>query len=143
MPRVELAAVNQCSGNSRGYFEPRVAGAQWSNGAMGNARWTGARLKDVLDRAGAKAGAVEVRFNGLDEPLVPDAPDYMKSIALDHARNGEVMLAYAMNGEQLPLLNSFPLRLVVSGWFADYWVKMVNDIEVLDRPDTNYWTATA
>jgi DMSO/TMAO reductase YedYZ molybdopterin-dependent catalytic subunit len=143
MPRVELAAVNQCSGNSRGYFEPRVAGAQWSSGAMGNARWTGVRLKDVLDRAGVKAGAVEVRFNGLDEALVPDAPDFMKSIAVDHARDGEVMLAYAMNGEQLPLLNGFPLRLVVPGWFADYWVKMVNDIEVLDRPDTNYWTATA
>jgi DMSO/TMAO reductase YedYZ molybdopterin-dependent catalytic subunit len=143
MPRVELAAVNQCSGNSRGYFGPRVAGAQWSNGAMGNARWTGVRLKDVLDRAGVKAGAVEIRFNGLDEALVPDAPDFMKSIAVDHARNGEVMLAYAMNGEPLPLLNGFPLRLVVPGWYADYWVKMVNDIEVLDRPDTNYWTATA
>jgi DMSO/TMAO reductase YedYZ molybdopterin-dependent catalytic subunit len=97
----------------------------------------------MLDRAGVKAGAVEVRFNGLDEALVPDAPDFMKSIAVDHARDGEVMLAYAMNGEQLPLLNGFPLRLVVPGWFADYWVKMVNDIEVLDRPDTNYWTAAA
>lgn len=74
MPRVELAAVNQCSGNSRGFFLPRVAGAQWAHGAMGNARWTGVRLKDVLDRAGVKAGAVQVRFNGLDDPVVPDAP---------------------------------------------------------------------
>src|SRR6266478_5257161 len=105
LPRVELAAVNQCSGNSRGYFLPRVAGGQWSNGALGNAKWTGVRLKDVLDRAGVKAGAVQVRFNGLDEPVVPDAPKFMKSLAIDHARDGEVMLAYAMNGEQLPLLN--------------------------------------
>jgi len=143
LPRVELAAVNQCSGNSRGYFQPRVSGAQWSNGAMGNARWTGVRLKDVLDRAGVKAGAIQVRFKGLDEPVVPDAPKLMKSLAIDHARDGEVMLAYAMNGEQLPLLNGFPLRLIVPGWYSTYWVKMLNDIEVLDQPDTNFWMATA
>jgi DMSO/TMAO reductase YedYZ molybdopterin-dependent catalytic subunit len=143
MPQIELAAVNQCSGNSRGFFEPRVAGGEWANGAMGNAKWTGVRLKDVLDRAGVKPGAVQVRFNGLDEPVVPDAPDFKKSLAIDHARDGEVMLAYAMNGEQLPVLNGFPLRLVVPGWYATYWVKMVSDIEVLDQPDDNYWTKTA
>jgi DMSO/TMAO reductase YedYZ molybdopterin-dependent catalytic subunit len=143
LPQMELAAVNQCSGNSRGYFQPRVPGGQWSNGSMGNARWTGVRLKDVLDRAGVKAGAVQVRFNGMDEATVPDAPDFMKSLAIDHARDGEVMLAYAMNGEQLPLLNGFPLRLIVPGWYSTYWVKMLNDIEVLDQPDTNFWTKTA
>ena len=143
LPQFEIAAVNQCSGNSRGLFQPRVAGGEWGNGAMGNARWTGVRLKDVLDRAGIKAGAVQVRFNGLDQPLVPDAPDFMKSLAVDHARDGEVMIAYAMNGQQLPLLNGFPLRLVVPGWYATYWVKMLNDIEVLDAPDTNFWMATA
>ena len=119
MPRVELAAVNQCSGNSRGLFSPRVAGGQWQNGAMGNAKWVGVRLRDVLDRAGVKAGAVAVRFNGLDEPVVPEAPDFMKSLAVDHARDGEVMLAYQMNGEQLPLLNGFPMRLVVPGLVLD------------------------
>lgn len=82
---------------------------------MGNARWTGVRLKDVLDRAGIKAGAAAVRFNGLDEQVMPDGPDFMKSLAIDHARDGEVMIAYQMNGEQLPLLNGFPLRLVVPG----------------------------
>jgi DMSO/TMAO reductase YedYZ molybdopterin-dependent catalytic subunit len=143
LPQVDLVAVNQCSGNSRGYFQPRVPGGQWSNGAMGNARWTGVRLKDVLDRAGVKAGAVEVRFTGLDKAILPDAPDVMKSLAIDHARDGEVMLADAMNGEQLPLLNGFPLRLVVPGWFGDYWIKMLNDIEVLDQPDTNFWVKAA
>jgi DMSO/TMAO reductase YedYZ molybdopterin-dependent catalytic subunit len=143
LPRVELAAVNQCSGNSRGFFAPRVPGGEWSNGAMGNALWTGVRLKDVLDRAGVKPGAVQVRFSGLDEAVVPDAPRLMKSLDIDHARDGEVMIAYAMNGEQLPLLNGFPLRLVVPGWYATYWIKMLNDIEVLDQPDTNYWMKTA
>jgi DMSO/TMAO reductase YedYZ molybdopterin-dependent catalytic subunit len=143
MPQVELAAVNQCSGNSRGFFSPRIAGAQWAHGAMGNAKWTGVRLKDVLDRAGVKAGAVQVRFDGLDEPVVADAPDFKKSIDIDHARDGEVMIAFAMNGEQLPLLNGFPLRLIVPGWFSTYWVKMLSDIEVLDKPDDDYWMASA
>ncbi len=143
LPRVETAAVNQCSGNSRGFFQPRVAGGEWGNGAMGNARWTGVRLKDVLDHAGVKAGSVQVRFNGMDEPLVPDAPDFRKSLSVDHARDGEVLIAYAMNGQQLPLLNGFPLRLVVPGWYATYWVKALNDIEVLDRPDDNFWMKTA
>lgn len=143
LPRVELAAVNQCSGNSRGFVEPRVPGAQWANGAMGNAKWMGVRLKDVLDRAGVKAGAVTVRFCGLDEPVVADAPKLMKSLAIDHARDGEVMIAYAMNGEQLPLLNGFPLRLVVPGWYATYWVKMLSRIEVLATPDENFWTKNA
>jgi DMSO/TMAO reductase YedYZ molybdopterin-dependent catalytic subunit len=143
MPAVDLVAVNQCSGNSRGFFQPRVPGGQWSNGSMGNARWTGVRLKDVLDRAGVKSGAVAVRFNGLDEQVLPDGPDFMKSLAIDHARNGEVMIAYAMNGQQLPLLNGFPLRLVVPGWYATYWVKMLNDIEVLDGPDDSFWTKSA
>src|SRR5437870_2667041 len=143
LPSVQLSAVNQCSGNSRGLFQPRVPGGQWANGAMGNALWTGVRLKDVLDRAGVQAGAVQVRFSRLDEAVVPDAPRLMKSLDIDHARDGEVMIAYAMNSEQLPLLNGFPLRLVVPGWYSTYWVKMLNNIEVLDRPDTNYWMKTA
>jgi DMSO/TMAO reductase YedYZ molybdopterin-dependent catalytic subunit len=139
----EIAAVNQCSGNSRGFFNPRVPGGEWANGAMGNALWKGVRLKDVLDRAGIKAGALQVRFNGLDTGVVPQTPDFMKSLDIDHARDGEVMIAYAMNGALLPLLNGFPLRLVVPGWYATYWVKMLNDIEVLDKPDDNFWTTKA
>jgi DMSO/TMAO reductase YedYZ molybdopterin-dependent catalytic subunit len=139
----EIAAVNQCSGNSRGFFKPRVPGGEWANGAMGNALWKGVRLKDVLDRAGVKAGALQVRFNGLDTGVVPQTPDFMKSLAIDHARDGEVMIAYAMNGEPLPLLNGFPVRLVVPGWYATYWVKMLNDVEVLSAPDDNFWTAKA
>jgi DMSO/TMAO reductase YedYZ molybdopterin-dependent catalytic subunit len=143
LPRLEIAAVNQCSGNSRGFFQPRVAGGQWGNGAMGNARWAGVRLRDLLDRAGVKAGAVQLRFNGLDEPVVSEGPDFMKSLSVDHARDGEVMIAYEMNGEPLPLLNGFPLRLVVPGWYATYWIKMLSDIEVLTEPDTNFWMKTA
>jgi DMSO/TMAO reductase YedYZ molybdopterin-dependent catalytic subunit len=126
-----MAAVNQCSGNSRGLFQPRVPGAQWAHGAMGNAKWLGVSLRHVLDLAGVQPGAVAVRFNGLDQPVVDSAPDFSKSLSMDHARDGEVMIAFAMNGEQLPLLNGFPIRLIVPGWFSTYWVKMLSDIEVL------------
>ena len=143
MPRVEIAAVNQCSGNSRGLFQPRVPGGQWRHGAMGNAKWTGVRLRDVLDRAGVRAGAVAVRFGGLDRPVVADGPDFLKSLSLDHARSDEVIIAFAMNGAPLPLLNGFPLRLVVPGWFSTYWIKMLDDIELLTAPDDNYWMAKA
>jgi DMSO/TMAO reductase YedYZ molybdopterin-dependent catalytic subunit len=143
LPQFEIVAVNQCAGNSRMLMVPRVAGAQWWLGSLSNAKWTGVRLKDVLDRAGVKAGAIQVRFGGLDEPVVTDGPKFLKSVTVDHARDGEVMIAYGMNGEQLPMLNGFPLRLVVPGWSGVYWVKMLNDIEVLSKPDTNYWTSTA
>jgi DMSO/TMAO reductase YedYZ molybdopterin-dependent catalytic subunit len=143
LPRVSLAAVNQCAGNGRGLFAPRVPGAQWANGAMGNALWEGVRLKDVLALAGVKAGAVAVRASGLDAPLVDSAPDYAKSLPVEHALSDDVLIAWAMNGQPLPLLNGFPLRLVVPGWYSTYWVKMLDRIEVLDKPDDGYWMAKA
>ncbi|MEJ7935463.1 molybdopterin-dependent oxidoreductase [Sphingobium sp. AN558] len=143
MPRMELAAVNQCAGNSRGLFQPRVPGAQWGHGAMGNAKWLGVPLRHVLDLAGVKAGAVQVRFNGGDQAVLPDAPDFRKALDIDHARDGEVMIAFAMNGEQLPLLNGFPCRLVVPGWYSTYWIKILDRIEILPQVDDDYWMAKA
>jgi DMSO/TMAO reductase YedYZ molybdopterin-dependent catalytic subunit len=140
---IEFAAVNQCAGNGRGLFEPRVAGAQWANGAMSNAKWRGVRLRDVLDKAGIGGDAKFVRFKGLDKPLVEAAPHFAKSIPIDIARRDDTILAFAMNGEALPLLNGFPLRLVVPGWFSTYWVKMLSDIEVLAGEDDNFWMAKA
>lgn len=143
MPGMELVAVNQCSGNGRGFSEPRVAGGQAANGLMGNARWTGVPLKAVLDRAGVQAGAVQVRFDGLDGPVLDTTPDFAKALDLDHARDGEVMLAWGMNGADLPFLNGFPLRLVVPGHFGTYWVKHLNAITVLDEPLDNFWMTGA
>ena len=140
---VELVAVNQCSGNSRGFFEPRVAGGQLANGAMGNARWTGVSLKAVLDKAGVQPGAKQVTFNGLDGPVVPETPDFIKALDVDHARDGEVMIAYAMNGADLPHLNGYPVRLVVPGFYGTYWVKHLNEITVLDGVYDGFWMKTA
>jgi DMSO/TMAO reductase YedYZ molybdopterin-dependent catalytic subunit len=136
---MEIAAVCQCAGNSRGFSEPRVAGGQWGHGAMGNARWTGVRLRDLLEKAGLEHDARHIRFDGLDRPVADATPDFLKTLPLDYATADHVLIAYAMNGEPLPFLNGFPLRLVVPGWYATYWVKMLNDIEVLNQEDHNFW----
>jgi DMSO/TMAO reductase YedYZ molybdopterin-dependent catalytic subunit len=134
-----IIAVNQCSGNSRSFFEPRVPGGQWKNGAMGNAHWTGVRLRDLLDCCGVKASAVEVSFEGLDRAPLSATPRFAKALAIDHARDGEVMVAYEMNGAALPMLNGFPLRLVVPGWYGTYWVKALCEISVLPEKFRGYW----
>ena len=136
---ISLVAVNQCSGNSRSMYEPRVPGGQWGHGAVGNARWTGVRLKDLLERAGIKLGAIQVSFQGLDRPPLPTTPAFIKALDVDHALDGQVMVAYAMNDQPLPMLNGFPLRLVVPGWYATYWVKALNDISVLDKKFSGFW----
>jgi sulfite dehydrogenase (cytochrome) subunit A len=140
---VEIVAVNQCSGNGRGFSQPRVTGGQMGNGAMGNARWKGARLKDVLEKCGLGTKARQVSFNGLDAPLLEKTPDFVKALEIDHALNGEVLLAHEMNGEALPALNGFPLRLVVPGYYGTYWMKHVHEIKVLEEPFTGYWMSAA
>ncbi len=139
-----VVAVNQCSGNSRGYFAPRVFGGQWGNGAMGNAEWAGVSLRDILNTAGIKRGALQVTFDGLDAPAAPSVPDFVK--ALDVARivdDPDILVAYRMNGKSLPMLNGFPARLVVPGWYATYWVKHLTEITVIDHPFDGFWMAKA
>ncbi len=143
LPSVELVAVNQCSGNSRGFLTPRVAGGQLANGAMGNALWKGVSLKSVLDQAGVQSGAKQVVFAGMDGPVSDKTPDFAKALDIDHARDGEVMLAYAMNGTDLPFLNGFPLRLVVPGYYGTYWVKHLNEITVIDSAFDGFWMKSA
>jgi sulfite dehydrogenase len=140
---VSIIAVAQCSGNSRSLFEPRVAGGQWRHGAMGNALWTGVRLRDLLEIAGIRAGAIDVSFDGLDEPPLTSIPDVVKSLAVDRVSEPDVIVAYEMNGEPLPMLNGFPLRLIVPGWYATYWIKALSRVTVLDRAFDGFWTTKA
>jgi DMSO/TMAO reductase YedYZ molybdopterin-dependent catalytic subunit len=143
-PRSSLVAVNQCAGNGRGYFAPRVFGGQWANGALGNAEWTGVRLRDVLSVAGVRAGAVDVSFNGLDQPVMPTVPDFVKSLTVSRIMNDpNILVAYQMNGQPLPMLNGFPARLIVPGWYATYWVKHLSEITILDKEFDGFWMRKA
>ncbi len=143
-PRVAVTAVNQCSGNSRGRFSPRVLGGQWGDGAMGNAEWAGVQMRDILTMAGVQPGAVEVSFNGLDQPAFPSVPDFVKSLSVERIMDDpDVIVAYEMNGQPLPMLNGYPARLIVPGWYATHWVKNLSDITVLAKPFEGFWVKTA
>ena len=139
---VEVIAVNQCSGNSRGLFNPRVTGGQLANGAMGNARWLGVPLKEVLARAEPKDSARQVTFDGLDVGIFGGG-DFVKSLDVGHAMDGEVMIAWQMNGADLPMLNGYPVRLVVPGYYGTYWVKHLSEIQVIDSVYEGFWMKPA
>ncbi len=141
--KVVYTAVIQCAGNGRSFFNPPVFGGQWLNGAMGNVTWGGVRLKDILNRAGLKTGSMEVVFKGLDKAVLPATPNFLKSLPLDKALEDDIIVAYEMNGRELPMLNGFPVRLVVPGWYATYWVKSLSDIEVGVKPTGSFWMKTA
>ena len=139
MPAVEVVAVNQCSGNRRGLSKPHVQGVEWGYGAMGCARWKGAKVKDILDKAGLKKEAIEVAFDGADGPSVQGTPDFIKSIPAWKAIEKSTIVAYEMNGQPLPHLNGFPARLVVPGWTGTYWIKHVTTINALTKPQGGFW----
>jgi sulfite dehydrogenase len=139
----EVTAVCQCSGNRRGLSDPHVAGVEWGYGAMGNAVWRGPRLKDVLDKAGVKPGAIEVWLGGADSPALPTTPNFQKSLPMDKAMADDVIIATKMNGNALPHLNGFPARIVVPGWTATYWMKHVSNIQLSLKPLDSFWIKTA
>jgi len=140
---VELIAVCQCSGNRRGLSDPHVPGVEWGYGAMGNARWKGARLKDILARAGLKKETVEIAFNGADRATLDATPNFIKSIPTWRGIDDNTIVAYEMNGAPLPHWNGFPARIVVPGWTATYWVKQVVSIRALTQPLASFWMNTA
>ncbi len=140
---VEIAAVCQCSGNRRGFSQPHVAGVQWGLGAVGNARWKGVRLKHILERANLRAETVEIVANGADGPVLDGTPDFIKSIPADKALDDNTLIAYEMNGAPLPHFNGFPIRLVVPGWTATYWMKHLDAIEASTKPFGGFWIKSA
>jgi DMSO/TMAO reductase YedYZ molybdopterin-dependent catalytic subunit len=135
----EVVAVNQCSGNRRGLFQPHVTGVEWGYGAMGCARWKGARLKDLLDKVGVKKEAIEIVLSGADRPSVDKTPQFIKSIPVWKAMEETTLVAYEMNGQALPHFNGFPARIVVPGWTGTYWMKHVTSITVVTKPEGGFW----
>ena len=141
--QVEVVAVNQCAGNRRGLFTPRVPGVQWGGGAMGNARWRGVRLREVLQRAGVAADALEVVFGGADAPVLPATPAFVKSLPVERALDESTLVAFEMNGRPLPHWNGAPARLVVPGWVGTYWMKHLASIRIEPRAFDGFWMKTA
>jgi DMSO/TMAO reductase YedYZ molybdopterin-dependent catalytic subunit len=143
MPAFEIAAVNQCSGNRRGLFKPHVVGVQWGYGAMGCARWKGVRLRDLLDKVGVKKDTIEIVLDGADGPVVDKTPDFVKSIPVWKAMEETTIVAYEMNGQQLPHFNGFPARVIVPGWTGTYWMKHVTSINAVTKPFIGFWMNSA
>lgn len=136
MPSQTLVVTLECAGNGRAHLVPRAAGEQWDVGAVSTAEWTGVPLVEVLDRAGVRAGAREVLFRGADGGEIPGRSEdqrFERSLNVDDARGSSALLAYAMNGEPLPLQHGYPLRLIVPGWYAVTSVKWLTEIELIDR----------
>jgi len=139
MPSVEVVAVNQCSGNRRGLFQPHVPGVEWGYGAMGCARWKGVRLKDVLDKVKLKKEAIEIVLEGADGPPLDKTPDFVKSIPVWRAMDDSTIIAYEMNGAPLPHFHGAPARLIVPGWTGTYWMKHLTSIKAVTKPETSFW----
>ncbi len=144
----EVIATLMCAGNRRtdlAEVRPIPGEAPWGPGAIGTARWRGARLGDLLAATGAPAsGARHVALLGLDESPETDPPEpFGGSIPLEKARAPEVLLAWEMNGEPLPAVHGGPLRLVVPGYYGARSVKWLTSLELQAQPSANHFQATA
>ncbi len=136
LPARTLAVTLECAGNGRTRMTPLPPGHPWDLGAVSTARFTGVPLRDVLERAGVEASAVEVAFAGADAGLteVGKAARFERSLPVHKAMDPDVLLAWEMNGEPLPPQHGHPLRLVVPGWYGVASVKWLTEIRVLDAP---------
>jgi hypothetical protein len=110
---------------------------------MGNARWRGARLKDVLDKAGLKKEAIEIVADGADKAVLDKTPDFVKSVPVWKAMEADAIVAYEMNGAPIPHWNGFPARLIIPGWTATYWVKHVTSLTPVTKPYDGFWMKSA
>jgi DMSO/TMAO reductase YedYZ molybdopterin-dependent catalytic subunit len=142
LPQVSLPVTLECAGNGRAFFDPSVAGVQWERGAVGNARWTGVRLGDVLKRAGARTAARFVWMDGADRPM-GTVPDFVRQLPWAKATDDATILAYEMNGVPLPVANGFPLRVIVPGWEAAYSIKWLTHLQVSSREHDGFFVQTA
>ena len=142
MPTTTVTTVLECAGNGRAFFEPPVAGIQWGKGAVGNARWTGVRMADVLKRAGVKSSGRFVVMNAADRPLGA-MPDFVRQVPIEKALHPDTVVAFEMNGQPIPTLHGFPLRAIVPGWQGAYSVKWLTHLRVSDRESDSFWVATA
>jgi DMSO/TMAO reductase YedYZ molybdopterin-dependent catalytic subunit len=145
MPSQTVIATLECAGNSRVFLVPSVPGAQWELGAVGTAEWTGVPLAALLERAGIADDACEIVLEGADrgipaEPPVPPGPiSYARSLSRNKALQGDVLIAYQMNGRDIPRDHGYPVRAIVPGHFGMASVKWLTRIEAVREPFQGYW----
>lgn len=142
LPKATVTVTLECAGNGRAFYDPPVPGIQWEKGSVGTARFTGARLSDVLKKVGLKSNVKYIAANGADKP-VGKMPDFIRNVPMAKAMNPDTILAYEMNGEPIPALHGFPLRLIVPGWEGAYSVKWVNQLQALDKEHEGFFVKTA
>lgn len=137
LPSQTITGFLECSGDSRARFDSevgsRASGTQWGNGAIGNAAWTGVLLSDLLDRAGVQSSAIEVKYRG------GDGMKFERGLPLNVIGERNVMVAYGMNGTDIPAVNGGPVRMWVPGWGGVASVKWVTDIELVDQSVQNFY----
>jgi len=143
MPQATVEAVMQCAGNGRALFQPRVPGVQWRWGAMGNAEWTGVRLRDLLALARPKEGAAHLGLQGADRPTLEATPLFIRGIAFAKGMHPDTLVALRQNGRSLTANRGSPARLVVPGWVADDWMRWLTDVEVRAEEPKGFYYETA
>ncbi len=141
LPAVTITMTLECAGNGRAFFDPSVAGIQWEKGAVGTARFTGARMSDVLKRVGVKTTARNVEMHAADRPP-GTMPAFVRQVPMAKAMHPDTLLAYDMNGQPIPAVHGFPLRAIVPGWEGAYSVKWLTTLNVLDKDSDSFWVAT-
>jgi sulfite oxidase len=141
MPRASATCVLQCAGNGRALYKPIIPGVQWKYGAVGNARWTGVRVQDLLNRAGVKASARHVHTFGSDKPP-QKTPPFHRSVEIEKLIEDGIV-AWEMNGEPLAFLHGAPARLVVPGWAGDHWMKWLERLSARPEPQKGFYMETA
>jgi DMSO/TMAO reductase YedYZ molybdopterin-dependent catalytic subunit len=141
LPARSVTMTLECAGNGRAFFDPPVAGLQWTRGAVGTGRWTGASLADILSRAKARASGRFVHMHGADRPL-GTMPDFVRQVPIDKAMDPDTIVAYELNGQPIPPVHGFPLRAIVPGWEGAYSLKWLNRLQVSATPSDSFWVAS-
>jgi len=141
LPPATVTVTLECAGNGRAFFTPPVAGIQWKKGAVGTARWTGARLADILQKAGAKSTAGFVHMHGADKPL-GTMPAFVRQVPMAKAVHPDTVIAYEMNGQPVPPVHGFPLRAIIPGWEGAYSMKWLTTLRVSEKESDSFWVVT-
>ena len=141
LPAVTTTVTLECAGNGRAFFQPAVAGIQWEKGAVSTARFTGARMSDVLKKAGVKTAGINVEMHAADRPP-GTMPAFVRQVPMAKAMHPDTIIAYDMNGQPIPLVHGAPLRAIIPGWEGAYSVKWLNALNVLAKDSDSFWVAT-